>query len=115
MNALTKNLKQLILLTGLILASLTPVYAGDGDTWELSRQIGTQLSFPAGLVQPEFNEKVKVDFRVKEDGSVELIRIHTMNKELREHVIAQFGQMNFNGQNVDTGKIYRIDVKYRVI
>lgn len=113
MKRLNQTLKQL-LFASLILVSIQAM-AGEGDAPALSRQISNQLSFPEELIQPSFNEKVRVDFKMKPDGAVEVLKVYTNNKELKDHVMTQFGKMNFNSRDIDKEKIYRIDVRYRVI
>lgn len=102
-------------MAALILMLAAPAFAGEKEGETLSKYIKTQLSFPAKLKSQKLDEKVRVDFRVKEDGTFEVVRIYTRNTELKAHLQEQFGRMQLSMQNADTKIVYRVEVNYKVL
>ena len=112
------NLIRILTAGLLVITMITPALASGNEAEGnagLSRTISKQLSLPSALVKPDFNAEVKVDFMINADGSVEVLRVHTTNLQLKDHVLKQFKTMHVGNTNIDTQQVYRIPVKYRVI
>jgi hypothetical protein len=99
----------------LAFAVIAPAKADENEPGHISKSIGSQLSLPASLIRPDFNTELKVDFRINADGSLEVIRVINAGPELKEHVIKQFGKLRLNDVNIDTARVYRLPVKYKVV
>jgi hypothetical protein len=119
MNNITRIAKTLGLILVLTVSTTMNSWAVNGSTdtasTGLSKKISRQLSFPSELIRSEFSEQVMIDFRINNDGTVEIINVHTKSFDLKNHVIEQFKKLQIDDVNIDNEKVYQINVKYRVI
>lgn len=117
MKTLKTRFRNLALAGALLLAGTVPAMAdgepADKTTAGISKQIEKQLSFPPGLSTPQSTEKVTVDFKVNNDGTVEVVDIATENMELKQHIKEQFAKLVLDAENTDT--IYRVKISYRLL
>jgi galactokinase/mevalonate kinase-like predicted kinase len=110
-----KTLKTLLLLS--LIAAGTDVSARSNGTGSqgLSTAISKQLSQKQLCTMPASDTKVKVDFRINEQGNVDVIKVHTDDPSLKTEVNRQFRSLKLKDASADTGKVYSITVKYTVI
>jgi hypothetical protein len=113
LNILTLNV---FLLGGLTISTCNQAKAGEipqnQKAKEISAEIKTKITFPDELVGKNLNEKVLVEFKIKEDKSLELVSIITQNSILKSHVKKQIENMNITNSDEFVGKTMQISLLF---
>ena len=105
-------MKRLITFMLALLVGTTVTMAKEPKT--IQEVISSQLKVPAELLTENF-EKVSIDFKMKTNGEVELVKVHSMNKELRKEITEHFCDIDFtNAEKLSEGN-YTINVFFKVL
>jgi hypothetical protein len=78
----------------------------------ISTEIRSKVAFPAELVDKTVNEKVTVEFKIKEDKSIEIVSIETQNEFLKTYVKEQITAMTLENYSGFEGKTLQINLYF---
>ena len=85
--------KKIIILTVALFISITATVAGNGKS--IHSVISSQLKVPQELKSSKLNEKVNVQFKIKENGEVTVLNVETSNPQLKSYIMNQFPKIDF--------------------
>ena len=105
--------KKLIILTVALFISITATVAGNGKN--IHSLISNQLKVPQELKNSKLNEKVNVQFKIKENGEVTVLNVETANPELKRYIMNQFSKIDFKAVAENKDAIYFIDINFKVL
>jgi|GEM_PF-2378252 len=106
-------MKKIFLITMLALVTMTISYAGNGTG--INKTISKQLKVPQQLKNSKLNEKVNVQFKINNNGTIILLDVNTNNKELKKYVEAEFPKLNLGKEAPKAETIYFIDLNFKVL
>ncbi|MDZ4667198.1 MAG: hypothetical protein SGJ00_04870 [bacterium] len=78
----------------------------------ISTEIKHKISFPEALIGKEIHEKVVIEFKLKEDKSIELVNIETNNEVLKLHISKELEQIRLKNTEGFEGKILQVSVYF---
>lgn len=106
-------MKKIFLIIVVALVSITISYAGNGTG--INKTISKQLKVPQQLKNNKLNEKVNVQFKINNNGTIILLDVNTNNKELKKYVESEFPKLNLKNEVPKTETIYFIDLNFKVL
>lgn len=105
--------KKLIILAVALFIGTTATVAGNGKS--IHSVISNQLKVPQELKNSKLNEKVNVQFKIKENGEATVLNIETASPELRSYIMKQFPKIDFKAVTEKKDAIYFIDINFKVL
>ena len=105
--------KKLIILTVALFISITASVAGNGKG--INSLISKQLKVPQELKSSKLNEKVNVQFKIKENGEAIVLNVETASPELKNYILSQFPKIDFKAVAEKQEAIYFVDINFKVL
>ena len=78
----------------------------------LCTEIRSKIVFPTELVDKTVNEKVTVEFKIKEDKTIEVVTIETQNEFLKTYVREQITAISLENYSGFEGKTLQINLYF---
>lgn len=97
----------------LIAGSITG--AGISGNEGLVSQLQKEVSYPGFLKENNKEVEVRISFKVKEDGKVELIDINTGDKRMKEYVITRLTSLRFGEGTFTPGVVYSMKLSFKIV
>ena len=111
MKTLKLALFTLIVFAGLIVNSKSSKAAERPEAKKIkamSMEIRNKVEFPKELLDQDINEKVTVEFKIKEDKSIKVISVSTFNEFLKAYVKKQIESISLSSSEGFEGKVLLI-------
>lgn len=86
-----------------------------GNEVNIFKQIEQQMPYPDFAKKDNLRGKVLVEFKFDEKGNVQLLNINYSNSILKNYVAERLKQMHFGSNDMETEKIYRIAISFKLI
>lgn len=116
MKLLNITVLNIMLLGGLILTTCNKTTATERPEAKKMKAISTEIrgkvAFPEELIDQNVNEKVTVEFKIKEDKTIEVISVETLNEYLKTYVKKQIEAISLSNYEGFEGKVLQLSLLF---
>lgn len=105
-------MKTLLIISIALLTSISNAFAGEGN---LNSIISKKLKVPTELKNQKLDEKVNVQFKIDNNGTIILLNVETQNRELKKYVEKEFPKLDLEQNIQKKDAIYLIDLNFKVV
>lgn len=116
MKLINTFLLNILLIGGLTVSTCNNAKAGELPQNQkikaISTEIRNKVAFPDELIGKEISEKVTVEFKIKEDKTIEVSSVTTVNEFLKSYVKKQVESLNLTNTEGFEGKVLQISLLF---
>ncbi len=116
MKLLSTFLFNLLLLGGLTLSTCNKAKASELPEAKKMKAINTEIkgkiAFPEELLEQSIQEKVTVEFKIRDDKSIEVVSVQSDNSFLKSNVKKQMEKMQLQNTEGFIGKTLEISILF---
>jgi len=103
-------MKTLILITAFFLSTLAALAGTTND--DLRKLISKNIAYPSFL-KKNAPEKVTVSFKIKEDGSLQVLSVGTDNERLKQYLVDELKDIRVKNSLINTQAVYTMHINFQ--
>jgi flagellar basal body-associated protein FliL len=98
-NSVMKTLRIFTLTVALLTSAIVGNATEKADSADISKQIQSSIQTPGKIINDDAQSRVLVVFSIDENGKAVVHEIGSNDEAVRNDLIAQFAEMNFNAES----------------
>ncbi len=115
-NAKIAMLSLLFMLIGFSAFSKSEISATEKETFEIRKQLYSQIQFPKFIKEKYSGEEsVNVFFQVEKDGNIKVVKTDSKNDSLIKFIVLEMENAKLESVKVNNENVYKINIHFKLL